>query len=155
MVRPRRAVMRPIVGDGWWNLAVLAGLLVACAGCHGGRPAVRARELAAIPGLSVVERDGLFLRIKRAGGAGSVRLEVAGREVGEAELRVGDRFSVVDAAGGQTVYRIMIAGDDRVVLKRVRTIDRLATGGRLRTTEDVVAVSPYNLEEPGPTRGPS
>lgn len=147
VVSPRASAFR------WRRLAAACILLAGCAGCHSGRQTVRARELAAIPGLSVVERDDTFLRIKQADTGG--RLRVAGREVDEAELRAGDRFTLVDDAGRPVAYRILIVREDRVVLKRTRSIDRTATGGGVRTTEDVVAVSPYNLEKPGPTPGPS
>lgn len=132
----------------WTSLLVPSFAAVIVAGCGSGDRRSPAIELDAVPGLSIVEYDGLDLRIKCSPhGRQGLALVVNGAAVHEAALRVGDKFTFVTDPYHSITYQVLLASEERIALKRRKVTDRRAFGDPLRTTEDVVAVKPYNLED--------
>jgi hypothetical protein len=131
--------------------AVLLSLaLGALQGCQWGDRHANAQELSRLHGLSTLEFDGVCLRLKRdSSDASGLVLIVAGQAVEEATLRLGDRFVLTDGRGVYETYQVLLVDPERVMLKRQRTFDRRASREGIRSVEDVVTVTPYNLEETG------
>jgi hypothetical protein len=131
---------------------VLLLSLVICAlnGCHWGGPHAKTKEVSVLHGLSTLDFDGVLLRLKRdtADVTGLV-LIVAGQATNEAALRPGDRFTLTDGRGVYETYQLLVVGPERVMLKRQISVDRRASGAGIRTVEDVIAVTPYDLHESG------
>lgn len=117
-------------------------------GCWSGDRAAKAIELDALPGLSAVEYDGYWLRIKRPSGVqDGLALVVNSVAVNDATLQLGERFSMFDGLHHGVTYQLLVVGDERLVFKRREVIDGRSVGESLRTTEDVVAVRPYKLRD--------
>lgn len=117
-------------------------------GCRWRDRHANAQNLSRLHGLSVFEFDGVSLRLKRdSADASGLVLIVAGRTVEEAALRLGDRFVLTDGRSVYETYQVLLVDPERVMLKRQRTFDRRASREGIRTVEDVIAVTPYNLEE--------
>lgn len=128
---------------GGWLL--LVGVVFA--GCRGGDRLADVKELPVLDGISVLEFDGLNLRVKRAADATDRILVVNGRGVREVNLRVGDGFVLTNGRDQHEAYHVLAVSDERVMLKRQTMLDHSATREGVRTVEDVIAVTPYNLEE--------
>jgi hypothetical protein len=125
----------------------LLGLVtVTIQGCHWGDRHSKAEEIPALHGISVMEFDGLNLRVKRGSDASGLALLVAGREVEQVELRVGDRFSLSDGQNVHETYQLLMVSDERITLKRQKIYDHRATREGVRTVESVIALTPYDLE---------
>ncbi len=131
-------------------LLTAAGAL-ATAGCAPrARPAL---ELDAVEGLTVVEYDGLLLHVRAD--TRRATLLVAGQPAAQADLRPGERFTLLLAGHEPVVYQLLLASEQRATFKRIVRRDATAAGGPLETSQDVVAVSTYNFEQPDrrPTPG--
>ena len=132
------------------HILLLSLALGGLPGCDWGDRHANAQNLSRLHGLSVLEFDGVCLRLKRdSSDATGLVLIVAGRAVEEAALRLGDRFALTDGSGVYETYQVLLIDPERVMLKRQRTFDRRALREGIRTVEDVLAVTPYNLEEAG------
>jgi hypothetical protein len=130
-------------------------VVAAVHGCRAGDRHKSAVELAALSGISVLEFDGVFLRIKRASSdATGLSLVVGGSAVDEAELRVGDQFLLTDGQGVNETYQVILASEERITLRREQVFDRRSTREGIRNAQDVVALTPYNLEDTDSPRVP-
>jgi len=139
-VRVKHATV--LIGGG---LLMLAG--AGNQGCRWGERRAGVEEVPLIDGISVLEYDGLDLRVKRAAsGAAGLFLVVNGRLVDEAALRVGDGFVITDGRSVHRAYHLLAATDDRITLKRQAVFDDRATREGIRTVDTVIAVRPYNRE---------
>jgi hypothetical protein len=128
-------------------LVLLAAGLVELPGCRWGDRHARPEELSRLRGLCALEFDGLFVQLKRdASDDRGLLLVVAGQAVEQAWLRQGEQFLLTDGREVYEAYQVLLADPERITLKRQRTFDHRTTGEGIRTVEDVVAVTPYNLE---------
>jgi hypothetical protein len=118
------------------------------AGCQAGGRGAKIDEALVLHGVSVLEFDGVNLRLKRASDdSNDLALVIAGQEVDEAELRIGDRFVLTNKQGVRETYQVLVADEDRVTLKKQEVFDRRANREGIRTVESVITLAPYNLEE--------
>ncbi len=133
----------------WW-LALLPLLLVGTPGCHWGDRHAQPEELRVLRGLSVLEFDGLLVRVKRGSSRPvDLSLIVGGQAVEEAGLRLGEHFMLTDGREVYETYQVLLADSERITLRRRKTFDNRASGMGVRAVEDVVALEPYNFEKPG------
>lgn len=121
-------------------VTAVAPLLI---GCSWFQPGPRWDPVDRLPGLSVVEYDGLNLRLVNDPASG-VWLIVSGQAVTEAELRVNDRFGLTDGAQLSQAYQVLQMDERRIVLKRRENIDRRAERRGTQRVERVVSVEPYD-----------
>lgn len=129
------------------HVAFLSLALVAFRGCHWGDRHAKPEELPVLPGLSVLEFDGLYVQLKRDSSDGSgLFLVVAGQAVERAGLRQGEQFLLTDGHEVYQTYRVLLVDPERITLRRRTTFDHRASGEGIRDVEDVVALKPYNLE---------
>lgn len=130
------------------RFSLLPLVVAAVHGCRAGNRYKSAVELAALSGISVLEFDGVFTRIKRASSdATGLSLVIDGSTVDEAELRVGDQFLLTDGQGVNETYQLLLASEERITLRRERVFDRRATREGIRNAQDLIALRPYNLED--------
>lgn len=130
-------------------------VVTAVQGCRTGERHKSAVELAALSGISVLDFDGVFLRIKRASSdATGLSLVVGGSTVDEAELRVGDRFLLTDDQAVHETYQLLLASEERITLRREQVFDRRARREGIRTVQDLIVLTPYNLEDRDSPRVP-
>ena len=117
-------------------------------GCHWGDRHTKAAELAELPGLSMLEFDGVFVQLERGSSdATGPYLVVAGQAVEQAALRPGESFVLTDGRGVHEIYHVVLVGAESITLTRRRTFDRRATGEGFRTVDDVVTVTPYDRDQ--------
>jgi hypothetical protein len=137
------------------RFSLLPLVVAAVHGCQAADRHKSAVELAALSGISVLEFDGVFLRIKRASSdATGLSLVIGGSTVDEAELRVGDQFLLTDGQAVHQTYQLLLASEERITLRREQVFDRRATREGIRTVQDVIALRPYNLEDTDSPRVP-
>jgi len=120
-------------------------------GCQSGGKYTAAVEIAALPGVSVAEPDGAFLRLKRADDANNVLLLVDGHAVDEARLRPGQRFTLADGGYVAEAYELLLVSPQRITLRRERVYGRQTSGSGIETVDkraaaDLVTLAPYDLE---------
>jgi hypothetical protein len=116
--------------------------------CRWGERQNGPEELAHIDGVAVLEFDGLDVHVKGTPrDASSLYLVVDGRIVNEVALRVGDGFVITDGSRRHAAYHIWKASDEQIMLKAREMLDQSATGEGVRTTQRLVTVRPYNLED--------
>lgn len=117
-------------------------------GCHWGDRHTQAVELSELPGLSMLEFDGVYVQLKRDSSDATGRyLVVAGQPVEQAALRPGESFVLTDGRGVHEVYQVVLVDAESITLTRRRTYDRRATGEGFRTVDDVITVTPYNRDQ--------
>ncbi|MEP0848167.1 MAG: hypothetical protein HRF50_15260 [Phycisphaerae bacterium] len=128
----------------------LAGVVLTLTGCEWARPGPRWDSVDRLPGISVVEYDGLNLHLERDPSSG-VWLIVYGQAAAEADLRVNDQFGLTDGAQISQAYQVLQLDERRIVLKRRENIDRRAERRGTQRVETVIAVAPYDTRHAADT----
>lgn len=121
--------------------AALCGWLLAGCGSGGGLEEKR------IDGLRVVDvhQYGVYVE---AGGGG--RLYVGQSPAGQAELRIGDWFTIVESPERVENYQLMLIDGDVAKFKQQTRIDRRAQREGIQVQHDVIEVRSYEPESESP-----
>ena len=117
-------------------------------GCQWGDRRVPPEDVLSIPGITVLDYDGLNVRVRCPRGSLGTTMTAGSQAREELLLRPGGQFTLSDNASRLEHYQILIATEERITLKRSSqtTLQRRADGQALRTSATVIAVPPYDHE---------
>ena len=130
--------------------ALLGVLLVAGPlGCEWGGRRVPPEDVLSIPGITVLEYDGLDVRVRCPQDSLGTLMAVNSVARREALLRPGNAFVLLDSSGRRERYRILVATEDKITLARttLTTLETRRDGVNTRTDETVISVVPYDHEK--------